>query len=110
MAEFLKSKSTEDGGFQFFIKEMGHPVNCVYLNAIGAAAELACRAAAALRVGAACGGSAVGTAPELGVLATAALLKSMKSLREDLLRQVDTRGASQPLYTGLTIRSGQTSS
>ena len=54
----------------------------LYLNAIGAAAELAGRAAAALRVGAACGGSAVGTAPELGVLATAALLKSMKSLRE----------------------------
>ena len=50
----------------------------MYFNAIGAAAELARRASAALRVRTACGGAAVGTAPELGVLATAALLKSMK--------------------------------
>ena len=46
----------------------------IHLNAIWAAAELAGRASAALRVGAAGGSAAVGTAPELGVLATAALL------------------------------------
>ena len=46
------------------------------LDSIGAAPELAGRAAAALGVRAAGGGAAVGAASELGVLAAASLLES----------------------------------
>ena len=63
----------------------------MYLNAIGAAAELARRAAAALRLGTVGRGSAVGTAPELGVLTTAALLKRMNRgyLNRHFLQEID---------------------